>query len=94
MVRSIEGILTPLRSTEIPERVIVRVEGLGQREAAQPTKGSPVMFTRRLFTAGSLLAAPLLMRMYWPRSRPPSILPPGQGTWVPPPVMQSDHRAV
>ncbi len=23
----------------------------------------------------------LMMRMYWPRSKPPSILPPGSGTW-------------
>jgi len=28
----------------------------------------------------------LMMRMYWPRPTPPSILPPGTGTWAPPPV--------
>ncbi len=26
----------------------------------------------------------LVMRLYWPRTEPPSILPPGQGTWSPP----------
>jgi hypothetical protein len=30
----------------------------------------------------------LMMRMYWPRQKPPSILPPGKGGWEPPPVMQ------
>jgi hypothetical protein len=30
----------------------------------------------------------LTMRMYWPRKMPPSILPPGKGTWVPPPVVK------
>jgi hypothetical protein len=29
----------------------------------------------------------LTMRMYWPRGTPPSILPPGQGSWAPPPVV-------
>ncbi|WP_424630287.1 DUF1254 domain-containing protein [Bradyrhizobium sp. SYSU BS000235] len=33
----------------------------------------------------------VMMRMYWPRSKPPSILPPGSGTWEPPPVMQADR---
>ncbi|MFO1313607.1 MAG: DUF1254 domain-containing protein [Burkholderiales bacterium] len=28
----------------------------------------------------------LVMRLYWPKDTPPSILPPGQGTWSPPPV--------
>jgi hypothetical protein len=27
-----------------------------------------------------------MMRMYWPKETPPSILPPGQGTWTMPPV--------
>ena len=26
----------------------------------------------------------LVMRLYWPKATPPSILPPGQGTWKPP----------
>jgi hypothetical protein len=26
----------------------------------------------------------LVMRLYWPKSEPPSILPPGEGTWQPP----------
>ena len=24
------------------------------------------------------------MRLYWPKETPPSILPPGEGTWKPP----------
>jgi hypothetical protein len=28
----------------------------------------------------------LMMRMYWPNPNPPSILPPSNPTWVPPPV--------
>lgn len=30
----------------------------------------------------------LTMRMYWPRQTPPSILPPGSGTWVPPALVR------
>ena len=29
----------------------------------------------------------MVMRLYWPKERPPSILPPGEGTWQPPAVM-------
>jgi len=29
----------------------------------------------------------LVMRLYWPKETPPSILPPGEGTWQPPAVM-------
>jgi hypothetical protein len=29
----------------------------------------------------------LVMRLYWPKTEPPSILPPGEGTWKPPGVM-------
>ena len=32
----------------------------------------------------------LVMRLYWPKTDPPSILPPGQGTWGPPAVVQAD----
>ncbi len=32
----------------------------------------------------------LVMRLYWPKETPPSILPPGEGTWSPPPVMVAD----
>jgi len=32
----------------------------------------------------------LVMRLYWPRTEPPSILPPGEGTWQPPPVRKAD----
>jgi hypothetical protein len=28
----------------------------------------------------------LVMRLYWPKVTPPSILPPGDGTWEPPSV--------
>jgi hypothetical protein len=30
----------------------------------------------------------LVMRLYWPKPTPPSILPPGEGTWQPPGVKQ------
>ena len=30
----------------------------------------------------------LVMRLYWPRTEPPSILPPGDGTWQPPAVVR------
>jgi hypothetical protein len=30
----------------------------------------------------------LVMRLYWPKETPPSILPAGEGTWKPPAVMQ------
>jgi len=29
----------------------------------------------------------LVMRLYWPKERPPSILPPGDGTWKPPAIV-------
>ena len=29
----------------------------------------------------------LVMRLYWPKETPPSILPPGKGTWQPPAVV-------
>ena len=29
----------------------------------------------------------LVMRLYWPKTEPPSVLPPGEGTWQPPGVM-------
>jgi hypothetical protein len=40
---------------------------------------------------GNWLPAPdgpiyLVMRLYWPKETPPSILPPGSGTWQPPPL--------
>jgi hypothetical protein len=31
----------------------------------------------------------LVMRLYWPKETPPSILPPGKGTWQPPGVIES-----
>jgi hypothetical protein len=31
----------------------------------------------------------LVMRLYWPRDTPPSILPPGEGTWKPPGIVAS-----
>jgi hypothetical protein len=32
----------------------------------------------------------LAMRLYWPKETPPSILPPGEGTWAPPAVVASE----
>ena len=29
----------------------------------------------------------LVMRLYWPKTEPPSILPPGEGTWSPSPIV-------
>ena len=29
----------------------------------------------------------LVMRLYWPKTEPPSILPPGSGTWQPPAIV-------
>jgi hypothetical protein len=31
----------------------------------------------------------LVLRLYWPKEKPPSILPPGEGTWQPPAVVQA-----
>lgn len=31
----------------------------------------------------------LMMRMYWPKETPPSILPPMEGSWSPPPVVKA-----
>jgi len=31
----------------------------------------------------------LVMRLYWPKAEPPSILPPGEGTWKPPGIVQA-----
>lgn len=32
----------------------------------------------------------LVMRLYWPKTEPPSILPVGEGTWSPPAVIKAD----
>jgi hypothetical protein len=32
----------------------------------------------------------LVMRLYWPKTEPPSILPPGEGAWSPPALVQVD----
>jgi len=29
----------------------------------------------------------MVMRLYWPKDTPPSILPPGDGTWKPPQIV-------
>ena len=31
----------------------------------------------------------MVMRLYWPKETPPSILPPGDGTWRPPGVKRA-----
>ena len=38
-------------------------------------------------------AAPiyLVVRLYWPKETPPSVLPPGKGTWQPPGVVLAAH---
>lgn len=32
----------------------------------------------------------MVMRLYWPKTEPPSILPPGQGTWSPPALVKAN----
>jgi hypothetical protein len=32
----------------------------------------------------------MVMRLYWPKTEPPSILPPGDGTWQPPGIFKAD----
>jgi hypothetical protein len=32
----------------------------------------------------------LVMRLYWPKETPPSVLPAGEGTWKPPPVQVAE----
>ncbi len=32
----------------------------------------------------------LVMRLYWPKTEPPSILPPGEGTWQPPAIVKTN----
>ena len=33
------------------------------------------------------------MRLYWPKTEPPSILPPGEGTWQPPAIRRADAHS-
>ncbi len=35
----------------------------------------------------------LVMRLYWPRTEPPSILPPGEGSWQPPPLQKVAEKS-
>jgi hypothetical protein len=35
----------------------------------------------------------LVMRLYWPKTEPPSILPPGEGTWQPPAIRRSEAHS-
>jgi len=30
----------------------------------------------------------LVMRLYWPKTAAPSVLPPGEGTWLPPGIVK------
>jgi hypothetical protein len=32
------------------------------------------------------------MRLYSPKESPPSILPPGEGTWAPPGIVAAKHN--
>jgi hypothetical protein len=34
----------------------------------------------------------LVMRLYWPRAEPPSVLPPGDGTWKPPAIVAASEK--
>jgi len=34
----------------------------------------------------------LVMRLYWPKTEPPSILPPGEGTWKPPGIVKVNNN--
>jgi hypothetical protein len=34
----------------------------------------------------------MVMRLYWPKVEPPSILPPGEGTWMPPAIRRADAQ--
>ena len=34
----------------------------------------------------------IAMRLYWPSTEPPSILPPGEGTWQPPPLQRATTK--
>ena len=34
----------------------------------------------------------LVMRLYWPKTTPPSILPAGEGTWKPPAVKEGQLK--
>ena len=36
----------------------------------------------------------LVMRLYWPKTTPPSILPVGEGTWQPPGARQAEVGTV
>jgi hypothetical protein len=31
----------------------------------------------------------IAMRLYWPKTEPPSVLPPGEGTWQPPGIQRA-----
>src|SRR5882757_6972381 len=35
----------------------------------------------------------LVMRLYWPKTEAPSVLPPGTGTWQPPAIMAVNYRS-
>ncbi len=32
----------------------------------------------------------MVMRLYWPKTERPSVLPPGEGTWSPPQIIKAD----
>ena len=36
----------------------------------------------------------MVMRLYWPKTEAPSILPPGEGTWAPPGIVQADLASI
>lgn len=69
---------------------------------AQPTTGAPGSPTATATIDGKKLPPPdplpapdgpiyMVMRLYWPKNTPPSILPPGEGTWQSPGFWQCRH---
>ena len=54
---------------------------------------SPMLSSMKKDKESNWLPAPdgpiyLVLRLYWPKDTPPSILPPGEGTWQPPGLKQ------
>jgi hypothetical protein len=50
----------------------------------------PLRTERRITTDGQPY---LILRMYWPKTEAPSILPAGKGTWAPPGIVKANcHR--
>jgi hypothetical protein len=62
---------------------------INQAEKKDATKGiaaPSIAETKAIAEEGFIY---LVMRLYWPKTEPPSILPPGEGTWQPPAIKQA-----